>query len=203
MSQKLSHSEAGKLGYLKTKDKIDAYYLAIRTKYNNNPKKCKLCGKILDWEHRRNIYCNHSCAKKDLSTFKKLNYQNLKHYTCPNCGKLIPYTKNTRKWCSHKCQLIYTFRYNRDHNISIMHKAVRTYLLLTREYKCNDCKLSTWKNKPIPLEAHHKDGDHNNNSEENLELICPNCHSLTDNYKSKNKGNGRPKRRVTDGNRTH
>ena len=34
----------------------------------------------------------------------------------------------------------------------------------------------------IPLELHHKDGDYRNNNEDNLELLCPNCHSLTSNY---------------------
>lgn len=196
---KLSRSESGKLGWLKSKDKIDAYYLKIRENYNNNPKRCKFCGKNLDWTHRRNSYCNHSCAKADPLKFKKS-----KNNYCLNCGIIITRkSKHKRKWCSHKCQLIYSFRYKRDHNISVGHIAIRNYLLLTREYKCNICKLSIWQDKPIPLEAHHKDGNHNNNSEENLELICPNCHSLTDNYKSKNKGNGRPHRRKASGeNRT-
>jgi len=29
---------------------------------------------------------------------------------------------------------------------------------------------------------HHKDGNRSNNKEDNLELLCPNCHSLTDNF---------------------
>ena len=42
-----------------------------------------------------------------------------------------------------------------------------------------------------PLQIHHIDGNYKNNSEENLELLCPNCHSLTHNYGTLNKGNGR------------
>ena len=34
---------------------------------------------------------------------------------------------------------------------------------------------------------HHIDGDYKNNNEDNLQLICPNCHSLTETYKSHNK----------------
>ena len=41
----------------------------------------------------------------------------------------------------------------------------------------------------------HKDGNHKNNHEENLTLICPNCHSLTETYKGANRGNGRKERR--------
>lgn len=43
----------------------------------------------------------------------------------------------------------------------------------------------------IPLEIDHIDGNSENNSEENLRLICPNCHSLTATYKGANRGKGR------------
>lgn len=52
---------------------------------------------------------------------------------------------------------------------------------------CNHCKLTTWMGKPIPLELEHKDGDRTNNSRKNLELICPNCHSLTPTWRGRNK----------------
>ena len=51
---------------------------------------------------------------------------------------------------------------------------------------CSCCGLSEWLGQPIPLELHHKDGNKNNNSLENLELRCPNCHYFTDTYKTKN-----------------
>lgn len=46
----------------------------------------------------------------------------------------------------------------------------------------------------IPLEAHHLDGNYSHTTEDNLELICPNCHSLTPTYKAANKGKGRKER---------
>ena len=55
-----------------------------------------------------------------------------------------------------------------------------------KEYKCERCGLTLWLNNPIPLELHHKDGNHNNNTLENYELLCPNCHALTDSYRGKN-----------------
>lgn len=57
------------------------------------------------------------------------------------------------------------------------------------EAKCCCCGLTEWLGNPIPLELHHKDGDKENNSLENLELRCPNCHYFTDTYKSKNREN--------------
>ena len=45
------------------------------------------------------------------------------------------------------------------------------------------CQRITWLGEPIPLELHHKDGDRTNNTLPNIELLCPNCHALTDNYR--------------------
>ena len=52
-------------------------------------------------------------------------------------------------------------------------------------HQCNKCKNKTWIELPIPLELHHIDGDNTNNLLINLELLCPNCHALTDNYRGK------------------
>ena len=46
------------------------------------------------------------------------------------------------------------------------------------------------------MELEHKDGNSSNNSLDNVCLLCPNCHSQTDTYKNKNKGNGRHYRRL-------
>ncbi len=63
-----------------------------------------------------------------------------------------------------------------------------------KEPKCECCGIDSWNGKSISLELDHKDGDSENNSLENLSILCPNCHSQTDTYKSKNKGNGRHSR---------
>jgi len=70
---------------------------------------------------------------------------------------------------------------------------IRSYLFDKYKSKCCKCGWSevhkiTGK---VPLEVNHVDGNHKNNKESNLELICPNCHSLTDSYRSLNYGNGR------------
>ncbi|MDX9783083.1 MAG: hypothetical protein RBT35_08990 [Bacteroidales bacterium] len=54
------------------------------------------------------------------------------------------------------------------------------------EHKCQSCGLSEWLGNPIPLELHHRDGNKLNNNLDNLKMVCPNCHTLTDTYKSKN-----------------
>ncbi len=54
-----------------------------------------------------------------------------------------------------------------------------------KEYKCNECQITEYNNKPISLELNHIDGNSTNHSLNNLELLCPNCHSQTDTYRSK------------------
>jgi len=56
-----------------------------------------------------------------------------------------------------------------------------------KRHRCERCSLTTWLGQPIPLELHHRDGDRTNNVLSNLELVCPNCHAQTDNYRAKNR----------------
>lgn len=51
-----------------------------------------------------------------------------------------------------------------------------------KQNKCEICGIDSWLGKPITLQLHHINGDHNDNSLENLQLLCPNCHSQTDNF---------------------
>lgn len=54
-----------------------------------------------------------------------------------------------------------------------------------KEHKCEICGLEKWNGVSIPLELHHIDGDHYNNEFSNLQVVCPNCHALTDTYSCK------------------
>lgn len=66
-------------------------------------------------------------------------------------------------------------------------------IVLEQNGKCNHCGIDNWNDKPLTLELEHKDGNHNNNERDNLECICPNCHSQTDTWRGKNKTNKRLK----------
>jgi hypothetical protein len=52
-------------------------------------------------------------------------------------------------------------------------------LIRTRGYRCERCKLSEWMGQPITLELEHVDGNSSNYNEENLKLLCCNCHAQT------------------------
>lgn len=54
-----------------------------------------------------------------------------------------------------------------------------------KKYKCEKCFISEWNKEKISLELNHIDGDSSNHKVNNLELLCPNCHSQTATYRSK------------------
>lgn len=58
-----------------------------------------------------------------------------------------------------------------------------------KENRCEICNITEWQNAPIKCQLHHKDGDKRNNTLENLQILCPNCHSQTDTYCSSWKKN--------------
>ena len=74
-----------------------------------------------------------------------------------------------------------TDKFITSHNLKI--KLIKEGI---KENKCERCGCSEWLGQPIPLELHHKDGNHYNNKLNNLEILCPNCHALTKNYRGKN-----------------
>lgn len=56
-----------------------------------------------------------------------------------------------------------------------------------KDRKCEICGCDEmWQGKPLTLELHHIDGNHYNNSLENLQILCPNCHSQTNSYRRRN-----------------
>ena len=75
---------------------------------------------------------------------------------------------------------------NNYHNKEVIK---REYILrcLNGQAKCEICGISDWNNQPIVFQIHHIDGDNKNNEKENLQLLCPNCHSQTDNFSNKKK----------------
>lgn len=123
---------------------------------------------------------------------------------CLNCGKELG--KNA-KYCNNHCQAEYEYkqwvlRWKESKETGLRGKYgisqhLKRYLFEKYDYKCAKCgwgKINPYTNT-LPLEIEHIDGDFTNNSEENLILLCPNCHSLTSTYKGANKGNGRKERK--------
>ncbi len=131
--------------------------------------------------------CNESESMFKASAILKLNYKTL-IYHAKRLGCYKP--NQSGKGVNKKPNLLYPLQDIFDGK----HPGYSTSSLRTRlikegikDHKCEICKGDYWLLRPIPLELHHKDGNKYNNCLDNLQLLCPNCHAFTDNYRSKNK----------------
>lgn len=185
-TKKSIKEKLNKLGY-KQSDYVNKNYQI--------EKKCEYCGdeyKSLISENR--LFCSQSCSTSSNNKKRK----DIKE--CLNCGEILD--NNRKKYCNHKChreherKVIFDKIENGD--TTLHHKQYKKYLIHVYGEKCMECgwcEVNLYSGK-IPIELEHIDGDSENNSLDNLKLLCPNHHSLTSTYKALNSGNGRHNRRL-------
>lgn len=115
---------------------------------------------------------------------------------CLNCQTDIT-KRNAKKYCSIKCQHDFQRRTKVESgNLTDKNRrTLRTYLFETQGHNCAICSNTEWDGQPIPLVLDHIDGNSDNNTIDNLRLVCPNCDALLPTFKARNKGNGRASRR--------
>lgn len=64
----------------------------------------------------------------------------------------------------------------------------RALIEVGKEEVCGECGLlPEWHGKPLRLQVDHIDGQYWNNTHDNLRFICPNCHTQTDTWGTRNK----------------
>lgn len=163
-------------------------------------KYCKNCGKEFSSKDKRKQFCSQSCAATYNNSKRIIHKENEKR-KCICCGNEI--NDCARKYCSIECQQTYQHdewvKKWKEGSISgtigkyEISSHIRRYLFDKYNCKCQKCgwgEVNKTSNK-VPLQIHHIDGDCLNNNEENLELLCPNCHSLTDTYGNLNETSNR------------
>lgn len=152
---------------------------------------CKECSTQFEAEVKQHrLFCSSKCFY--IFRNRKNNYKSYKEDKfCLYCNSLL--TNKRAKYCSHDCERLARAE-QAIKTGKAGHKTIRNYLL-RQNPKCSNCGISEWQGKPITLELEHKDGNYENNILSNVCLLCPNCHSQTNTFKIKNKGNGRYKRK--------
>lgn len=75
-------------------------------------------------------------------------------------------------------------------NSKYHHTTIKRYIErhgILDTHKCSQCGITSWNNEPITMQIHHIDGNNKNNELANLKMLCPNCHSQTDNFAGRNR----------------
>lgn len=126
---------------------------------------------------------------------------------CENCGKTyFKYQEHRGRFCSKECFVEYykaqqvkswlNGEYNGDRRFRLS-KAIKEYFMNLKGNVCevcNKCYVNPYTGLSI-LQIHHIDGDATNNRIENLQLLCPNHHAMTENFGSRNKNSKREYRK--------
>jgi len=183
---------------------------------------CLQCGSKIP---RENKFCNNKCSatynNKNSEKWKKCKKggisstsfkpKNPETYVKPDktereCLYCKKPTRN-KKYCCLDCGIKHkskTFEemtllpwLNKEAIYKEKKYFMKKYLLKINNNSCSKCGWNELHpvSKECPLHMHHKDGNYYNNFLENLELLCPNCHSLTENFGSRNIGKGHPESR--------
>ena len=182
--------------------------------YKDKKKKfCLQCNKELVKDQKK--FCSKSCAAKFNNKNRKLTEEtkakisktlskdkshiySSESNNCKNCGKLI--IKRNNVFCNSKCCAEYITKTKISDWLQCpehfskenMPDFIRRYLI----DKYQGCQICGWNEinsytGKSPLQVHHIDGNCLNNDINNLQLLCPNCHSLTNTFGTLNNGNSK------------
>lgn len=157
--------------------------------------KCEYCSKEHNGNYGEGRFCGSKCAR-GFSTKEKREYINKKvsekmkghrPIECFKKGHIQFHVFNRKDMEKAKIT-----KSNKRQEIlkklafeNLPRSEIKKIVFKEQEGKCNICGIIDWNNLAISLELHHKDGDGDNNKRENLEYLCPNCHSQTDDYRSR------------------
>lgn len=136
------------------------------------------CGK----EHNKpGAFCSRSCANRRVPTEESNKKRSiaLKGRTHPETFDKESQARKTSETRLRK------YLETPFEQLGMVNKRRRVFE--EQDHKCARCGIDAWQGLPINLELEHKDGNHCNNSRDNLEGLCPNCHSITATWRGRNK----------------
>ena len=175
-------------------------------KYYESPNYCKFCGKIIEVKPgqqvskvKQKVFCDIDCCH----SYQRLQGNRFKE--CLICKKDIT-AQNQSGLCS-KCLKEQTNQRKIEDWLktgdtgtkvsSAIPPCIRKYIFDEQFGKCAICgQPDTWNDKDLHFVLDHIDGNAAKNNRTNLRLICPNCDSQLDTYKSRNKNSARSHRKV-------
>lgn len=165
---------------------------------------CALCNKDFPTGDRRNKHCSKACASDSLrirnkgrslsnETKQKISealtgrhggtrakIKNVKE-RMSSADRLDSAIAGAAKRSERRAKLISEMQWD-ELTVGLRFKRVKEQ----QQNACNKCKNSEWMGGVLVLEIEHRDGNTRNNTRENLEALCPNCHSQTLTWRGRN-----------------
>jgi DNA-binding CsgD family transcriptional regulator len=135
------------------------------------------CARRYDWEAIQRYYDAGHSVRQCMESF---GFSSASWFEAVKRGALIP-----RPSAIPLTDLLAAGTYRGRYNLKL--RLLREGL---KQNQCERCGLTEWRGEPLTLALHHVNGQRDDNRLGNLELLCPNCHSQTDNYAGRN-GRGR------------
>ena len=157
---------------------------------------CETCQKEHDGTYGSGRFCSQVCSRKYSSIInKEQKNRNLSIALKKSAANNPDYGfKNPNR---RKAAILVGTKSRKSKYIEKIHDPnIRKYISTDAQRKlviseqngcCNVCGNSEWLGNPITLELEHKDGNTTNNVRQNLEALCPNCHSYTKTWRGRNK----------------
>jgi 5-methylcytosine-specific restriction endonuclease McrA len=155
----------------------------------------KICQKCGINHSKSGIYCSRTCANS--RTHSEDTRIKIKNSLKGKTTTRSPDPESRKKWLE-KLKATRLKKYLETPFDELGMENRRRRVFEEQEYKCNRCGIDKWLDQPISLELEHKDGNNQNNLRNNLEGLCPNCHSITDTWRGRNKPNKNGLIEVTD-----
>lgn len=153
-------------------------------------KKCPKCS----IEHDKpGLYCSRSCSNSRVWS-DEINKRRSAKLSGKKVGGGV---KDIEKW-KENIRLSRLKKYQNTPFDNLGTENRRRRVFEEQNYCCANCGINEWFSNPLSLELEHKDGNSLNNSRENLEGLCPNCHSITKTWRGRNKPSKNGLTRVTD-----
>ncbi|CAB4143293.1 HNHc domain containing protein [uncultured Caudovirales phage] len=153
---------------------------------------CLNCGATITAKYAKK-FCNSSCAATYNNQRKPKRSEESRNRTRVAMIAVGPMSAEARAKAVQTytdSRLRYLFQTPFE---ELAYQTKRVRVIIEQGGVCAHCGISEWRGQPVCFEMDHIDGDNTNNARENLEILCPNCHSNTPTWKGRKANRNRDK----------